>query len=119
MKKEGKLRLICFIASLLILAHFCYYAFFRQNTLLPILIMAGVWAPNLILNAFLEPKKIRNPDFSKIFNFAGILIAVCTLILYFSYFLGVWQGEWVAYFILFFTLAYIAFLAWYKGRLWS
>ena len=119
MKKESKLRIICLVAALLIIAHFCYYAFFRQIPLLPILIMVGGWSPNMVLYALLESKKVRDPDYSKILNFMGILIAVCSLGIYFSYFLGVWQSNWIAYSAMFIVLGYAILLTWYKGRFWS
>ena len=123
MKQETKLRIFSGIVSLFfgivslcILIHFFYYNWQNDIPMPSWLFLCGLWAPLLMLFAILPPKKVRTPDYSKVFSVIGIFFSLCSFAIYFSWFLGIWSNTDFTFFIFFIIAYYLAFLSGYKNR---
>ena len=112
MKQETKLRIFFGIISLCILIHFFYYKEWDASVSM---FSIGIWAPLIMACAILPPKKVRTPDYSKIVNFVGIFVSLCSFVIYFSWFLGIWSNIILEFFILLIIGIYFIFLLWYKN----
>ncbi|MBZ3935401.1 hypothetical protein [Methanimicrococcus blatticola] len=104
---------------MIVCAHFFYYDIYLDMRLPLSLFLIGGWGGLLLLYAILAPKMSRTSDYSKIISVVGILIAFCSLILYVSYFLGVWENKWFSSIVSFIVLGYALFLSWYKNGWWG
>jgi len=119
MKQETKIRIFFGIVMLCILVHFLYYSW-QIGLFLPSgLFFIGGWAPLTMLYAVLPPKKMRTPNYSKALSFAGILISLCSFVIYFSWFMGIWSSSNLAFILSMFVLIYSVFLSWYKNGWWG
>ncbi|MDR2943673.1 MAG: hypothetical protein LBU81_01035 [Methanosarcinales archaeon] len=109
MKREMMIRIFCLALFLLGAA---YHLIKRPEG--PFFYI--VISPLLLLTALSSVKKNRQPDYSKYLSLAGVLPALISYVIYFTYALEFWKNGPIEIICVFIFIIYYIFLIWYKKQ---